>query len=207
VAVLRAGLLGSMAGAAVLLAACSHDAFVEATTPTPVGQWRIEPKIDRVTGAPISSSILMTNRVTNSGIPFPPSARLQLACFKEHAAVVIAFPFKIGSTRNAEVAYRFDEKPGHEPHARIVNDYLSVLIDDPNEVKQFIGEMATSDVLYVRIRSLTATGRTSAEFKVAGAPAAIAAAYAGCPLTPGAHASALPPAVRDDKEDKDDKDD
>jgi hypothetical protein len=189
-----------MAGAAVLLAACSHDAFVEATTPTPVGQWRIEPKIDRVTGAPISSSILMTNRVTNSGIPFPPSARLQLACFKEHAAVVIAFPFKIGSTRNAEVAYCFDAKPGHEPHARIVNDYLSVLIDDPNEVKQFIGEMATSDVL----RSLTATGRTSAEFKVASAPAAIAA---GSPLTPGAHASTLPPAVRDDKEDKDDKDD
>ena len=68
-------------------------------------------------------------------------------------------------------------------------------------------DLASSSLLYVRIRSLTATGRTSAEFKVAGAPAAIAAAYAGCPLTPGAHVNALPPAVRDDKEDKDDKED
>ena len=76
-----------------------------------------------------------------------------------------------------------------------------VLIDDPNEVMRFTGDMATSDGLYLRIRSLTAAGRTSAEFKVAGAPAAIAAAYAGCPLTPGAHASALRPASRPADED------
>ena len=38
---------------------------------------------------------------------------------------------------------------------------------------QFVGELATSSVLYVRIRSLNA-GRTAAEFKVDGAPAAIA---------------------------------
>ncbi len=205
VALVRTNVRGWVAGAALLLAACTHDSFVEATTPTPVGEWRIERKIDRVTGAPISSSIVLTNRVSNSGIPFAPTARLQLACFKERAAVVIAFAFKIGSTRNAEVAYRFDDKPGHQPRARIVNDYKSVLIDDPNEVMQLTGAMATANVFYVRIRSLTATGRTSAEFKIAGAPAAIAAAYAVCPLTPGAHASALPAAVSDDKEDQDDK--
>lgn len=195
-----------MAGAALLLAGCTHDALVEATTPVHFGEWRIDPKIDRVTGAPISSSFVMTNRVINSAIPFPPPARLQLACFKERAAVVIGFPFKIGSTRNAEVALRFDEKPGRVPRARIVNDFKTVIIDDPVEVKQLTGEMATSEVPYVRIRSLTATGRTSAEFKVAGASPAIAAAYAVCPLTGTAHTSALP-AARDDKEDKEDKED
>jgi hypothetical protein len=53
--------------------------------------------------------------------------------------------------------------------------------------------MATADVLYVRIRSLN-SGRTSAEFHVAQAPAAIAAAYAGCPLNAAARTSALPAA-------------
>jgi hypothetical protein len=131
-------------------------------------------------------------------------AHLQLACFKEHAAVVIAFAFKIGSSRNAELAYRFDAKPGHEPRVRIVDDYRSVLIDDPNEVMRFTGDMATSDSLYLHIRSLTAAARTSAEFKVAGAPPAIVGASAGCPLTPAAQARALPPDRRDDKEDKED---
>jgi hypothetical protein len=92
--------------------------------------------------------------------------------------------------------------------ARIVNDYLSVIIDDPYEVRQLIGEMATSDVLYVCIRSLTATGRTSAEFKVAGAAPAIAAAYASCPLTGPASTNTLSSrAVHDGKEEKEDKED
>ena len=69
----------------------------------PAGEWRIEPQIDRVTGAPMLSPIVMTNRVSNSGIPFALPARLQLACFKECAAVITAFLFKISSTRNAEV--------------------------------------------------------------------------------------------------------
>jgi hypothetical protein len=129
---------------------------------------------------------------------------LSLACFKGHAAVIVAFAFKVGSTRNAELGYRFDDTPGHTPRVRIVDDYKSVLIDDPNDVMQFANEMAASNGLYMRIRSLTAAGRTSAEFKVAGAPAAIAAAYAGCPLTGVARTSALPSAVRDDKDDKED---
>lgn len=68
---------------------------------------------------------------------------------------------------------------------------------------QFIGELATSNVLYLRVRALTAP-RTSAEFKVAGAGPAIAAAYASCPLNAAAKISALPPAVRAEKEDHDD---
>jgi hypothetical protein len=193
----------------LLLAACTHDPYVNVTAAntTPSGEWRIERQTDRVTGAPISNALLMTYHVSNSNMVVAPPARLQLACFKEHAAVVIAFAFKIGSTRNAELAYRFDAKPGHEPRVRIVDDYRSVLIDDPNEVMRFTGDTATSDGLYLHIRSLTAAARTSAEFMVAGAPPAIAAAYAGCPLTPAAQARALPPARRDDKEDKEDKED
>ena len=53
----------------------------------------------------------------------------------------------------------------------------------PPDVAQFVSEMATSNVLYIRIRSFSA-GRTAAEFKVDGAPAAIASAYAGCPVKP-----------------------
>jgi hypothetical protein len=201
---MRWRLAGAASAALLLLAACSHDPYVNVTNTTPSGDWRIERQVDRITGAPISSALLMTNHVSNSNVVVAPPARLQLACFKERAAVVISFAFKIGSTRNAELGYRFDEKAGHQPRVRIVDDYKSVLIDDPNEVMRFTNEMAAANGLYVRIRSLTAAGRTSAEFKVAGAPAAIAAAYAGCPLPPGAHASASPLPARDDKEDKED---
>ncbi len=198
---MRARLAAVAGAAAMLLAACSHDPYVnvtDANTKTSDG-WRIEQQLDRVTGAPISSAMLMSSRVSNSAILVPPPARLQLACFKEHAAVVIAFAFKIGSTRNTEFGYRFGDKPGREASVRVVDDYRSVLIEDPNEVVRFSEDMATSNDLYLRIRSLTASGRTSAEFKVSGAPAAIAVAYAGCPLTPDAHASASPPAMRSDK--------
>ncbi len=189
----------------LLLAACARDPFVSTTTAntTPAGEWRIERQVDRITGAPISNAILMTSRVSNGNVLIAPPARMSLACFKQHPTVIFAFAFKIGSTRNAELGYRFDDKPGHEPRVRVVDDYKTVLIEDPHEVALFAGELATSGGLYVRIRSLNAA-RTSAEFKVAGAPAAIAAAYAGCPLTPGAHASALPPAVRDDPDGKED---
>jgi hypothetical protein len=49
-------------------------------------------------------------------------------------------------------------------------------------VAQFVNELATAELLYIRIRSLN-SGRSTAEFRLNGAPAAIEAAYAGCPLT------------------------
>jgi hypothetical protein len=190
---LRWRLAGAVGAALLLLAACARDPFVSATTAhtTPVGDWHIEQQVDRITGAPMSNSVLITNHVSNGDLAFAPPARLNLACFKGHAAVIITFAFKIGSTRNAELSYRFGEKPGHTPRMRVVSDYKAVIIEDANEVAQFAGEMAAADILYVRIRALNAA-RTSAEFKVTGAPAAIAAAYASCPLAPGAHASAWP---------------
>ena len=82
------------------------------------------------------------------------------------------------------LGYRFDEKPGHEIEARFLHDFKTVVIEDKAEVAWFVGELATSSVLYVHIRSLNA-GRSTAEFQLAGAPAAIEAAFAGCPTTPG----------------------
>ena len=114
---------------------------------------------------------------------------LQLMCFKDQPAVRLSFEFKIGSTRNAQLGYRFDEKPGHEIDARFLNDFKTVVIEDKAEVARFVSELATSSQLYVRIRSLN-PGRSSAEFQVAGAPAAIEAGFAGCPAK-GARTAAL----------------
>jgi hypothetical protein len=43
--------------------------------------------------------------------------------------------------------------------------------------------MSGSRTLYVRIRSLNAAGRTTAEFNLEGAAAAVQAAFADCPLS------------------------
>ena len=102
-------------------------------------------------------------------------------------ALATAFMFfsvlvKIGSNKNATLGYRFDEKPGHEPKARFLADFRTAVLEEKAEVAQFVGELATSNLLYVRIRSLNA-GRSTAEFRLNGAPAAIEAAFANCPLS------------------------
>jgi hypothetical protein len=145
---------------------------------------------DRITSTPISNSFLVTRHVSYTPMLFPPPASLRLQCSKGQPSVVLAFGFKIGSTRNAEVAYRFDQKPGHSPRMRIVDDHKTILIQDSKEVTRFVDEMATSEDLYLRIRAFTAP-RTSAEFKVAGSAPMVAAAYANCPLNT-ALAKALP---------------
>jgi len=197
--VLRADRCCVIAGVALLLFGCAaRDPYVNSVTPLNAGEWTAEKHLDRTTGTPISNSMLVTRNVSYGAIVFPPPARLQLICFKERPAVIVGFDFKIGSTRNAEVAYRFDDKPGHQPHARIVDDHKSVLIEDPKEVSLFISELAAANNLYLRVRALTAP-RTSAEFKVAGAPAAIASAYASCPLNAATAANAkASPAEPDD---------
>lgn len=167
---------------ALSLGACvARDPTVSSVNAVPSGNWKIERQIDRVTGTPLSSAFLSTRTVSNTTVAFPQPAMLQLLCFKSQPTVRIAFPFKIGSVHNSELGYRFDDKPGHQAVARFLANYTSVIIDDKAEVAQFVGELATSNMLYVRVRSLTA-GRSSAEFHLDGAPAAIAAAYAGCPV-------------------------
>lgn len=95
-----------------------------------------------------------------------------------------AFAFKVGTDTNSILGYRFDEKPGHDNvAARFLQEYRTVVIEDHAAIITFVNELATSNTLVVRLRSLNA-GRTIADFKLDGAPAAIEAAFAGCPLTP-----------------------
>jgi hypothetical protein len=107
----------SALAAATLLTACARDPVVTGVDARPAGNWCIERQVDRITGAPISSALLPTPTVSNATIAFPPPAQMQLLCFKEQPAVLLAFQFMVGSTRNAEFSYRFDDKPGHMARA------------------------------------------------------------------------------------------
>jgi hypothetical protein len=182
VSVVRAGVSGLAVAAvsAFALTACAkRDSAVTMAGATAAGNWRIERQVDRISGAPISSAYLLTRSVSSSAIVFPPPAQLQVTCFKDRPLVRLGFDFKVGSNRNSVLGYRFDQNPGREPHARFLQDYRTVVIEDQNDVAQFVRELAVSKVLYVRIRSLNAP-RSSAEFKLDGAPAAIEAGLAGC---------------------------
>jgi len=150
---------GVVAGAMLLAACAARDPVVVGANTAPAGNWQIERQVDRITGAPISSALLVTRTVSNVSIPFPPPAQMQLLCFKDQPAVLLAFKFKIGSTRNAEFSYRFDEKPGHVAQVRFADDYMRVIIEDRSEVTQFITEMADSKLLYVLVRSLSGESR------------------------------------------------
>jgi len=174
--------LGLMFG--LLLAACAgRDPVVSLSETSPAGNWQIEKTIDRVTGQPISNAMLMS-LASHSSQPFPHKSILQLQCFKSEPIVRVLFETKIGSSRNAEVGYRFDDKPGKDSAAvRFVDDSKSFVIEDRAELASFIPELTRSHVVYFRIRSFT-SGRTSVEFKLDGAGAAVAAAYANCPLKP-----------------------
>lgn len=163
-------------------ACAARDPIVSTAGAKPVGNWRVERQVDRITGAPLSSAILMTASSSNSVVAYPQPAQLQLMCFKDEPVVRINFAFKVGSNKNAVFGYRFDEKPGRETEARFLADFKTVVIEDNAEVEQFLGELATSKLLYVRIRSLNA-GRSSAEFKLDGAPTAIEEALSQCRST------------------------
>jgi hypothetical protein len=167
---------------ALILCACARDPFVTQAGAVRSGDWRIERQADRVTGKPISSALLVTRKGSSASALYPQVASLQLSCFVDHPVIKFSFESKVGTNLNSFLGYRFDEKPGHEIGARFVADSSAVVIEDQAEVAQFVRELATSSVLYVRTRSLNAD-RTSAEFNVDGAPAAIDAAFAGCPVT------------------------
>lgn len=120
-------------------------------------------------------------RASNSVAAFPQNAIVQLSCFINRPIVSLRFEFKVGSDRNSFLGYRFDEKPGHETNARFLANAFTVVTDDDAEVAQFARDLAASNILFIRIRSFSA-GRTTAEFKVDGGEAAIASAYATCPV-------------------------
>lgn len=165
---------------ALWLCACA-DPYVFQNRTIRSGSWKIERQIDRVTGAPIDSAFVNTLASSNSNQLLSQPASMQLGCFLGRPVVKFAFEFKVGTNLNSFLGYRFDTKPGHEIGARFIQGASTVVIEEPAEVAPFVSELATSSVLYIRIRSYNG-GRTTAEFKVDGAPAAIQSAFAHCPV-------------------------
>lgn len=171
-----------MAAAALSLAASIAPSFGFAAH-AQTGDWRITQEVDRVTGAQITNVLLKSSKTLHSGLALTPAALLQFVCLKGQPLVHLQFAFKVGSKGDSDVAYRFDNKPAHPVEPRILRGLKIMLIEDQREVAQFLDGLATAKVLYLTINSL-AKGRTSAEFRVAGAPAAIEAASAACPAKP-----------------------
>jgi len=172
-------------GTALVLGGCTaRDPYVSNTANTVrSGEWRIERQADRITGNAIASALLLTRNSSHSGVDYAQPAQIQLTCFEGKPVVRFAFEFKIGSDKNSALGYRFDDKPGRDNvESRVLIGYTVVVIEEPAAVAQFVEELANSNVLYLRIRSLNA-GRTTAEFHVAGAPAAVQAAFSDCPVT------------------------
>ncbi|MEA2888713.1 MAG: hypothetical protein QOD11_3073 [Bradyrhizobium sp.] len=164
------------------LGSCA-DPYVSTTANTvSSGEWKIERQADRITGNAIASALLRTRNSSHSGEAYAQPAQLQLTCFERNPVVRFSFEFKIGSDKNSALGYRFDDKPGHDNvESRILIGYTVIVIEDKAAVAQFIDELINSNTLYLRIRSLN-SGRTTAEFRVAGAPAAVQAALAECPV-------------------------
>lgn len=176
------------AGLSAGLGACAaRDPYVATPATKTSGNWKIETQTDRITGAPVPSAMLIINNASNSFADYAQPGSMQLTCFDGKPMVRFAFEFKVGTDPNSTLGYRFDDKPGHDNiAARFLQEYRTVVIEDRAAVTTFANELATSNTLVIRIRSLAA-GRTTAEFKLDGAPAALEAAFAGCPLTPLAH--------------------
>jgi hypothetical protein len=172
---------------------CMRDSYVATPASTITGNWKIERQEDRITGAPVPSAMVMTTNASNSFVDYARPASLQLTCFDGKPLVRFVFDFKIGTNPNSILGYRFDDRPGHDNvAARFLHEHRTVVIEDGAEVARFADELATANSLLIRVRSLNA-GRTTAEFKLDGAPQAIAAAFAACPPPPlTAPASARP---------------
>ena len=166
------------------LAACTFaDRYVANPATTASGNWKIEKQVDRITGVPVPSATIIIDNASNSSEEYTKPASMQLTCFDGKPIVRFAFDFKVGTDPNSTIGYRFDDKPGHDNvAARFLQQHQTVVIEDRAAVVTFANELASSNVLLVRIRSLNA-GRTTAEFKLDGAAAALEAAFAGCPLT------------------------
>jgi hypothetical protein len=172
-------------GIASLLGGCTaRDPYVSSANTISSGEWKIERQTDRITGNAIASALLWTRNSSHTSEDYAKPAQIQLMCFESKPVARFVFEFKIGSDKNSSLGYRFDDKPGRDNvESRVLLGYNVIVIEEKTAVAQFVDELVSSNVLYLRIRSLNA-GRTTAEFRVAGAAAAIQAALAECPVTP-----------------------
>jgi hypothetical protein len=143
------------------------------------GNWKFVKRTDLVLGTvTVVRLYLQSYDFNKNEIEY---TELELSCFKQQPVVKLQFPFKVGSNRSATLAYRFDEKPVRESSARFLQDFRTIVLEDKNEVADFIKELGTAQMLALSVDSLI-VGRTSLRLKVQGAPQAIEAAYAACPV-------------------------
>jgi hypothetical protein len=166
---------------ALLLAACmAGDASLPGALQQPSENvWKVEEKPDQITGLPAATAWIRTLSTSNSKTWENRPAALQLMCFKGNPIIRLNFAIRVGSNRNSTVGYRFDEKPGREVSATFMPDFKTIIIDEKADVEQFLSELTEASRLLVRVTSLYA-GRTTAQFVLSGAPAAIEAAYGPC---------------------------
>jgi hypothetical protein len=136
------------------------------------GDWQINVRTDSITGAKILNVKLEARKTAHDGLFLPPDAVLQLGCLKSHPLIHVSFAFQIGSKGDSEISYRFDQQPTEPVEARILRGLRIMVIEDKKEVAKFIDGLATANALFLVISSLD-KGRTSAEFRVAGAQTAI----------------------------------
>jgi hypothetical protein len=184
---LSASLLSACAGGGASLIPTapqpSDETSLAATPPPAPSAWTISRKIDRITGQPASTAHVITTKTSRSGRHLLGGVAVELLCFENKPVVKVIFSLRAGANRNSTLAYRFDEKPGHDAKATFLQDHKTIVIDDKVEVAQFLDELSTSNNLFVRVNSLF-VGQSSAEFRVHGGKEAIEAAYAPCPLKP-----------------------
>jgi hypothetical protein len=180
----RSVALAAVVLSGALVGGCVTDRTAPFSVYAKAGSWQIDRQVDRVTAAPVAGAAVRTLRVSNSQVDSPLAADLQLTCFENQPIAKLAFEVKIGSDKNTILGYRVDDKPGRDNvESRVLLGYKVLVIEDKAALAQFIADMSGSNQLYVRIRSLNG-GRTTAEFKIDGADAAVQAAYADCPLAP-----------------------
>ena len=179
-------------GVALAIGGCMRDPYVTSEGEALSGNWRIARQADRVTGTTLPSAGIVA-LASNSFADFPKPSMMQLTCFDGKPLVRFGFEFKVGSDVNTTLGYRFDDKPGRDNIAgtRFMLKSDTVLIEDPADVARFVDDMRGSQMLYVRIRSIT-HGRTTIEYKLDGSEPAIKAAFADCPLPPLAPAATTP---------------
>jgi hypothetical protein len=169
----------------LMLGACgAGDATIHGILGPQSGNvWKVEQKTDQISGLPTATAWIRTLSTNNSKNGDISSTMLQLMCFKGNPIVRLNFGSRVGSNRNSTVGYRFDQKPGRDVDVTFLPDFKTIIIEEKADVEQFLNELAVSSLLLVRVSSLFA-GRTTAEFALNGAPQAIEAAYAQCPVKP-----------------------
>lgn len=163
---------------------CTRDPFVTPAGETRSGDWWITHQLDRITGAELPGAFVYAE-ASNSNLEYPRVSSMQITCLEGKTPLVrFAFDFRIGTARNTALGYRFDALPGHEDVAsRVLRNGRVVVIEDRGAVAQFVAELERSETVYVRVRSMDG-GRTAVEYPLAGAGAAVRAAFARCDMPP-----------------------